>query len=315
MNHIQQIATEVFNIEAEAILNLRKILTPSFEGAVQRILEINGRVIITGIGKSGLIGAKIAATLSSTGTPSFFLHPVEAFHGDLGMVTSDDIVLMISYSGNADELLRLVPFLQERNIEIISFTGNPESLLAKNSNYHINIAVEREACPLNLAPTSSSATTLAMGDAIAVTLMKLRNFQESDFAQFHPGGNLGYRLLTKAKGVMRTENLPIVRGSQTVAEALVTMSKGKLGMAIVTEGKKIEGIFTDGDLRRTLEKGDINLSELAISEVMTPNPKTIHYLATISEVEEEMKKNVINAILVVDEHDTLVGVIDNIKLR
>ena len=209
-------------------------------------------MIVIGIGKSGLIGKKIAATLSSTGTPSFFLHPGEAFHGDLGMVGADDIVMLISYSGETDEVLKIIPFLKWNKNMIISITGNPNSTIAKNSHHHLNITITREACPLALAPTSSTTAALVMGDALAVALMESRQFQQEDFARFHPGGSLGRKLLAKVKDLMRTDNLPFINKDASFTELLLRMSEGRLGMVIVGTADNFEGIVTDGDLRRAL---------------------------------------------------------------
>ncbi|HIC79149.1 MAG TPA: KpsF/GutQ family sugar-phosphate isomerase, partial [Sulfurovum sp.] len=239
-------AKEVFKIEADAIANLSKNLDSNFEGAIEAILHSKGKLIISGMGKSGIIAKKIAATMASTGTPSFFLHPAEAYHGDLGMIEKEDILLLISNSGETDELLRLIPFLKAQKNIIISMSRNIDSTLAKNSRYHLNIAVEKEACPLQLAPTSSTTATLVMGDALAVTLMELRGFKEVDFAHFHPGGSLGRRLLTRVEDVMRKENLPIVEGATSIQELIGTISKARLGLAIVEEEGKIVGIVTDG---------------------------------------------------------------------
>ncbi|MFI5222342.1 MAG: SIS domain-containing protein, partial [Bacteroidia bacterium] len=242
-------AKDVFKIEAKSVSDLSDQLTEDFSKAVDAILNIRGRVVVTGLGKSGLIGRKISATLASTGTPSFFMHPVEAFHGDLGVVKNLDLVIGISYSGETEELLKLIPFFKTNKIKFIGITGNPGSTLAKNSDFHLNVKVYKEACPLELAPTSSTTATLAMGDALAVALMKARNFQPEDFAQFHPGGSLGRKLLTTVEDAMFKKDLPMVKLSDSVKTVINTMSSGRLGLAVVIDQNKITGIITDGDLR------------------------------------------------------------------
>ncbi len=232
---INLIAKEVFIIEAREVLNLSNSLTEDFQMAVEAIFNSKGKLIVSGIGKSGIIGKKISATMSSTGTPSFFLHPSEAYHGDLGMVEKSDIVLLISNSGESDEVLRVIPFLKSNGNKIIGMSGNVNSTLAKNSDYHLNIGVEKEACPLQLAPTSSTTATLVMGDALAVVLMKLRDFKERDFAKFHPGGSLGRRLLTKVEDVMHKRSLPICPRDTDIKDVIQIVSKGKLGLVVVLD--------------------------------------------------------------------------------
>ena len=232
---IKKLAQEVFEIEAKEIANLSSRLTADFEHAIHAILQSSGKLIVSGMGKSGIIGKKIAATLASTGTPSFFLHPGEAYHGDLGMIEENDIVLLISNSGETDEVLKLIPFLKHQKNCTISMSGNEESTLAKNTKYHLNIAVDNEACPLFLAPTSSTTATLVMGDAIAVTLMKLRDFKEENFAKFHPGGSLGRRLLTTVGDVMRSQELPTTNSNATIKEVIQRITEGKLGLVVVLD--------------------------------------------------------------------------------
>ncbi len=301
----QDIAKRVFDIEATAIDHLKNLLTDDFDGAVNAILNSKGRVVICGMGKSGLIGKKIMATLASTGTPSFFMHPGEAFHGDLGMVAPDDIFVAISNSGETEEVIRLLPFLKDNGNTLIAMTGNPTSTLAKNADYHLNIAVPQEACPHQLAPTSSTTATLVMGDALAVALMEARNFQPQDFARFHPGGSLGRKLLTKVRHEMKTDNLPLVSADAPMKEVIHAMSAGRLGLCIVDEGR---GIITDGDLRRHLEN-DPDLMNKTAGEIMTPNPKSISPDARLTEAEELMNQHKITSLLVKDETGRLQGVI------
>lgn len=311
MSKIKDYAVKCLKDEAAALLNLIPLLTDDFDHAVKLIYQSKGRLIVTGVGKSGHIGAKIAATLASTGTPSFFVNPLDAFHGDLGMFTSEDIALVISNSGQTDELLRFIPCLIDREIPIISMTGNPESLLARYSTYHLNTYVEREACPLNLAPTSSTTAALAMGDALACALMEVRHFQAQDFARFHPGGSLGRRLLTRAKDVMRSDELPLVSCDMKLGDAIIPMSEGKLGLLIAMDGNSIKGIITDGDLRRIMQRWHAQFFNLRVNEVMTPNPKRIHPETKIAEVERLLNLYKIHSLLVVDENDHLIGIVDN----
>ncbi len=311
---LKKIAVSTFREEANAILDLENQLTDDFEKIVHTIFKMKGRLIIIGVGKSGLIGAKMAATFASTGTPSFSIHPVEAFHGDLGMITSEDIIIAISYSGTTDELLRLVPYLEERNIPIIALTGDPKSLLATHATYHLNVSIKKEACPLNLAPTSSTTATLVMGDALAVALMELRNFKEEDFARFHPGGNLGYRLLTKVKDVMRRDNLPTVLPTTKISDAIIKISDAKLGLVVVARDNEICGIITDGDIRRTMQKHQENSFHIEVENVMTLNPITIQEDAKVIDAENLMKQHNIHALLVLDKEMQLVGILDSFRL-
>lgn len=310
MKNMNQYAIKCFQDEAQAILDLIPQLTEDFSRAVDLIFHCRGRFIITGVGKSGHIGAKIAATLASTGTPSFFVNPLDAYHGDLGMFTSNDVVMAISYSGYTDELLRFVPFLLERNIPIIGMSGNPNSLLAQYSNCHLNISVEHEACPLNLAPTSSTTAALAMGDAMACALMQARHFKTSDFAQFHPGGSLGKRLLSKVKDYMVTVNLPVVSLDSKVSDTIIEISKTKQGIAVAINDNKVVGVVTDGDVRRAMhDKQDVFFS-LTVKEIMSRNPKTIKENAKLSEAEALMREYNIHSLIVVDDNNQLLGIID-----
>lgn len=303
-------AIKCFQDEAEAIMDLIPQLTDDFSKAVELIYNCKGRFIITGVGKSGHIGAKIAATLASTGTPSFFVNPLDAFHGDLGMFTSNDVVMAISNSGNTDELLRFIPLLQERSIPIIGMTGNPESLLAQYSTCHLNIKVKREADPLNLAPTSSTTATLAMGDALACALIEVRHFRPEDFAQFHPGGSLGKRLLTRVKDAMVSTNLPIVTLEQKISETIIEISKTKQGIAVAINDGKIAGVVTDGDVRRAMQSKQDVFFELRVKEVMSINPKVINENAKLSEAEKMMRKHNIHSLIVVNDANDFVGIID-----
>jgi arabinose-5-phosphate isomerase len=290
---MKDIALRVFNTEIESLQKVARQLDDEFDRVIKAILSAKGKLVVTGIGKSGLIGKKIAATLSSTGTSSFFLHPGEAFHGDLGMIGKQDVVLMISYSGETDEILKLIPFLKWNSNLLISLTGNPKSTLARNSNYHLNIAIEHEACPLKLAPTSSTTAALVMGDAIAVALMESRNFREADFARFHPGGSLGHKLLAKVKDKMRMDNLPFI----SVGSLVLLMSEGRIGMVIVGKPERVEGVVTDGDLRRALVKV-ADTSKLHIHEMMSTNPVIVDEDEYINNAEHLMLEKKIATVLV-----------------
>jgi len=294
---MKDIAKRVFEVEIESLQHVAGLIDDKFTGVVEAILGNTGKVIVIGVGKSGLIGKKIAATLSSTGTPSLFLHPGDAFHGDLGIIGSDDTIILISYSGETDEVLKIIPFLKWNNNLIISITGNINSTVAKNSNLHLNINITREACPLALAPTSSTTAALVMGDALAIALMESRNFQEEDFARFHPGGSLGRKLLSKVKDLMRTDNLPFIAKNAPFTDVLLRMSEGKLGMVMVGDGNHIEGIITDGDLRRALLKNQ-DIAKLSVSDMMTTNPIIVEEGDFISQVESLMMEKKITNVLV-----------------
>ena len=310
MADIISVAIKCIKDEAEAILNLIPKLDDNFTKAVELIIGSKGKLIVTGVGKSGHIGAKIASTMASTGTPAFFVNPLDAFHGDLGMIGEGDVVLAISNSGQTDELLRFIPLLRERNIPIISMSGNPASLLAKFSDCHLNVSVEKEACPLNLAPTSSTTATLAMGDAIACALMTVRNFQAKDFAQFHPGGSLGRRLLTRVKDYMISDNLPIVTRESKISDTLMQISRAKMGIAVVVENDEILGAVTDGDIRRTMQRDQDRFFQLTVKDLMNENPKTIKEDAKLSQAEEIMRNHNIKSLIVINNENKLVGVID-----
>lgn len=313
MSLYTETAIKCLRDEASSIEALIPRITESFDRAVEIILNCTGKVIVTGVGKSGHIGAKIAATLSSTGTPSFFINPLDVFHGDLGVISAGDVVLALSNSGQTDELLRFLPYLLVNHIPIIGMTGNEESLLAKHSNVHLFAGVDREACPLNLAPTSSTTAALALGDALACALMVARGFEAKDFAQYHPGGSLGRRLLTRARDVMQTENLPIISPCTKMGEALVTMSNGRLGLLIAMEDNKIAGIVTDGDVRRAMERHREGFFESTVADNMTITPKTVKPDAKITEIEEMMNMHKIHCVLVVDEMQQLIGIVDSFR--
>ena len=304
-------AIQCFKDEAAAVLGLIEKLDEKFEQAVELMYDCKGKIIVTGVGKSGHIGAKIAATLSSTGTPSFFINPLDVFHGDLGVMTSDDVVLAISNSGQTDELLRFIPMVLHMHIPIIGMSGNPDSLLAKYSTCHLNVGVEKEACPLNLAPTSSTMAQLAMGDALAIALIEKRNFQPRDFAQFHPGGELGKRLLTTAQDVMFKEDLPVLPPEMHLGEAIILVSKGKLGLGIAMVDGKIEGLITDGDIRRAMEKWQAEFFDRTVSDIMTRTPKTVRADTKITEIQKIMNKYKVHSVLVVDGDNHLLGVVDH----
>lgn len=304
-------AIQCIKDEAQALLDLIPQIDENFDSAVELIYNCKGKVIVTGVGKSGHIGAKIAATLSSTGTPAFYINPLDVFHGDLGVMTKDDVVLAISNSGQTDELLRFIPMVLHMSIPIIGMSGNSKSLLAKYSTCHINIKVSKEACPLNLAPTSSTTATLAMGDALAVALMEMRNFQPQDFAQFHPGGELGKRLLTTAQDVMHTQNMPVISPDMNLGEAIILVSKGKLGLGVAIENGIIVGLITDGDIRRAMEKWQAQFFNKKVEDIMTRTPKTVECNTKISEIQKIMNKNKIHSVLVTDEAKHLLGVVDH----
>lgn len=315
MNRWSEVAIKCLHAEVEALLEQIPHVDESFERAVEIILACSGKLIVTGVGKSGHIGAKIAATLSSTGTPSFFVNPLDVFHGDLGVITPADVVLAISNSGQTDELLRFLPYLKEHAIPVIGMSGNPQSLLALHSNAHLNIAVSREAEPLGLAPTSSTTATLAMGDALACALMTARNFKSTDFAQFHPGGSLGRRLLTTVGDVMYKNNLPLVPPTMSLAEALIVVSRGRLGLSVVMDGDKIVGIVTDGDIRRAMESRQKEFFNLQVSEIMSPHPKKVSLDTKLADAEDLLNRNKIHAVLVADADDHLLGIVDSFALN
>ena len=308
---INDLAKDVLKIEAHSILKLIDRIGDNFDKAIELLYSCKGRVIITGMGKSGLIGKKIAATLSSTGTPSYFLHPAESTHGDSGIITRDDVIIAISNSGETQELLNLLPLIKRFGVPMIGMTGNMSSTLAKASDVVLDIAVEREACPLNKAPTASTTATLAMGDALAVCLLEKRGFSEEDFLIFHPSGALGKGFLYHVKDLMLSdpEKLPIVQENDTFTSVIETISKFKLGMAMIVNGSgKLAGVLTDGDIRRTLIKYPDTLS-LLIKDVMTVNPKRISGDEYAASALHLMEKYSITALAVVDSSDMPIGVI------
>ena len=313
---ILDLARRTLAVEAEALNNMATLLGEEFISAVNSILECRGKLIITGMGKSGLVGRKIAATLASTGTPSFFLHPGEAFHGDLGMISSNDVVLALSHSGETDEVLKIVPFIHSNGNVLISITGNAESTLAKNSNIHLDTGVKEEACILQLAPTTSTTAQLALGDALAIALMKAREFTSMDFARLHPGGSLGRRLLMTVGNVMRKNDLPVVGMDCSATEMIHAMTRGGLGLIIICDGDKIEGIVSDGDLRRAMESRQSEFFSINAIDIASRSPKTIGTTAKLIEAEKMMTKHKVNSLLVTSEDGHLQGVIQiyDIKL-
>ena len=313
---ILNVARKAIRTEMQALVRLEETLGDEFAAAVELILAGRGKCIITGMGKSGLVGRKIAATLASTGTPSFFLHPGEAFHGDLGMISPDDVVVALSYSGETDEILKIVPFIHSNGNKLVSMTGNPESALAKNSDVHLDVGVEEEACILHLAPTSSTTAQIAMGDALAVSLMQLRGFTSVDFARLHPGGSLGRRLLMTVGNVMRSHDLPVVAPDCPATEMIHAISKGGLGLIVVCEGDRIVGIVTDGDVRRAMEQRRGDFFNIVAADIATPNPKSIAASEKLIEAEKMMTSNKVTSLLVTDEKGRLQGVIQiyDIKL-
>lgn len=311
-NDVRKWGEEALKEEAQAILDQIPTLDDNFEKAVDMMYHCKGKIIVTGVGKSGHVGAKIAATLASTGTPAFFINPLDVYHGDLGVMTDKDVVLALSNSGQTDELLRFIPMVLHMNVPLISITGNPNSLLAKYSNHHITVKVKKEACPLNLAPTSSTTAALAMGDALAIALMQVRNFQPRDFAQFHPGGELGKRLLTTAEDVMRHDDLPVIPKEMHLGKAIIEVSKGKLGLGVsVDKDNRVIGLITDGDIRRAMEKWQALFFDKTVSDIMTTTPKTVLPTTKITEILKIMHKNKVHTVLVVDKDNHLKGIVDH----
>ena len=314
---IIQRAKECLQREAAAVESLAERLDETFVRAVEAIRDCKGKVVVTGVGKSGHIGSKIAATLASTGTPAFFLNPLDAYHGDLGMLSPEDLVLAISYSGATEELLRFLPLIQAKGIRIIGISGSEESLLARYSDIHLCVGVAREADPLNLIPTASTTATLALGDALACALVEAKHFQPTDFAQLHPGGDLGRKLLAKVEDVMFTENLPFVTPEMAMSEAIEVVTKGTLGIGVVVESGALVGIITDGDIRRAMQKLGQEFFATPVSAIMTRNPKTISKDAKIVEAGEKMNHHSIHTLVVVEpsavsgQPSAVVGIIDS----
>jgi arabinose-5-phosphate isomerase len=307
MNY-QSIAQDVIEIEIQGLKEVAAKIDPSFNQVISSILEASGRCVITGMGKSGLIGRKISATLASTGTRSFYIHPAEAYHGDLGMIHSGDVVLAISYSGETEEVIKLIPFLKENHNKLIALTGKSDSTLAKHSDYVLDIGISKEACPLELAPTTSTTVTLALGDALAVALMRARNFQAENFARFHPGGSLGRKLLTQVKTVMKKEELPLLSAQTGFDEIISVISSGRLGMAVVMQEDQVLGVITDGDIRRLLKNEREKALDFKAIDFASPNPLSISPEQKIVEAEKLMQEKKITTLLVT-EQQKLVGII------
>ena len=308
---LRELGLAVLRTEAEAVHALMERIDHNFVRACEYMLDCRGRIVVTGMGKSGHIANKIAATLASTGSPAFFVHPGEASHGDLGMITGGDVVLALSNSGETGEIITILPIIKRLGVPLVAMTGNPESTLAKEADVNIDVSVDKEACPLGLAPTASTTASLAMGDALAVALLETRGFTELDFARSHPGGSLGRRLLLHVADIMhRGEKIPRVAKEATISEALVEMTAKGLGMTVVAdENGTISGIFTDGDLRRTLDKG-VDLHNTPVMEVMTPDGVTTRPDRLAAEVLKLMEENKINALLVVDDTNRLTGALN-----
>jgi arabinose-5-phosphate isomerase len=305
------LAARVLDIESRAVDQLKSRLDGSFTAACQLCLDTGGRVVVTGMGKSGHIGGKIAATLASTGTPSFFMHPAEASHGDLGMITEADTLLAVSYSGETEEVITILPLVKRMGAKLISMTGKPGSTLATAADVHLDVSVSKEACPLDLAPTASTTATLAMGDALAVALLESRGFTEEDFALSHPSGSLGKRLLLRVEDIMHTgDKVPTVGGDVSLSEGLVEMSQKKLGMTAIVDGdRRLLGIFTDGDLRRALDEVE-NVHEINMSDVMHGDCITVRPDTMAAEAVHILEENKITALLVEDEDGVLVGALN-----
>ena len=304
------IAKEVIQTEADSVLKLKDRIDQNFDEVCQILKNCMGKVVLIGMGKSGHIAKKISSTLASTGTPAFYLHPAEAGHGDLGMISHDDVVIMISYSGESDEIISLLPGIKRMNVSIISMTGNAKSLIASSSDFHIDISVDNEACPNNLAPTSSTTATLVMGDAIAVSLMSLNNFTSEDFAMSHPSGSLGRRLLTLVSSIMKSgKDIPKVNKDTLLIDSLLVMSEKALGMVLIAENEKLVGIFTDGDLRRVLGS-NVDFQKLTIQDVMTKDCKSIKPQEPALNAMQLMEKYSLNSLPVVDSSSNIVGAIN-----
>ena len=305
-----EIAKSVIQTEADSVLALKDRINNKFEEVCNTLKECSGKVVLIGMGKSGHIAKKISSTLASTGTPSFYLHPGEAGHGDLGMVSEDDVIIMISYSGEADEIIALLPGIKRINIPLISMTGNAKSSIAISSDYHLDVSVAKEACPNNLAPTSSTTSALVMGDAIAVSLLTANKFSSEDFAMSHPSGSLGRRLLTLVSNIMQSGNdIPMVSKKTLLIDSLLVMSEKALGMVIIAENEKLAGIFTDGDLRRAIES-NVDFQKLTIEDVMTKDCKAIEPHEPALTAMQMMEKYSLNSLPVVDSKNTIVGAIN-----
>ncbi|HDL5228264.1 TPA: KpsF/GutQ family sugar-phosphate isomerase [Mannheimia haemolytica] len=308
MNHLDS-AKETLNLYAQQIITLNHRLSEEFNEVVNMILACQGRVVVGGIGKSGLVGKKMVATFASTGTPSFFLHPTEAFHGDLGMLKPIDMVILISNSGETDDVNKLIPSLKNFGNKIIAMTGNPYSTLGRNADVILNIGVEREACLNNLAPTSSTLVTMALGDALAIALMKARDFRPEDFARYHPGGSLGRKLLNRVRDVM-VRKVPTASLDTTFTECLSVMNEGRMGVVVIMQDDKLEGIITDGDIRRTLVKFGAESLNKTADEIMTRNPKTINDTEFLAKAEDLMKELKIHSLIAVNDEGKVTGLME-----
>lgn len=308
MNHLDS-AKETLNLYAQQIITLNHRLSEEFNEVVNMILACQGRVVVGGIGKSGLVGKKMVATFASTGTPSFFLHPTEAFHGDLGMLKPIDMVILISNSGETDDVNKLIPSLKNFGNKIIAMTGNPYSTLGRNADVILNIGVEREACLNNLAPTSSTLVTMALGDALAIALMKARDFRPEDFARYHPGGSLGRKLLNRVRDVM-VRKVPTASLDTTFTECLSVMNEGRMGVAVIMQDDKLEGIITDGDIRRTLAKFGAESLNKTADEIMTRNPKTINDTEFLAKAEDLIKELKIHSLIAVNDEGKVTGLME-----
>lgn len=310
-NALKKLARAVISTEAAAVTNLSARIDESFVAACQHIIDCEGRIVVLGMGKSGHIAGKIAATLASTGTPAFFVHPAEASHGDLGMITGDDVVLVLSNSGETDEVKQILPRLKRLGVGLIAMTGNPDSTLASHADVHLNVAIEAEACPLGLAPTSSTTAALVMGDALAVSLLESRGFTAEDFARSHPAGQLGKRLLIHVQDIMHTDGeMPVVSKQASLSETIVEMTDKRLGMVVITDtGKFVQGVFTDGDLRRIMAQA-LDPHKTLIGDLMTHDAKTIKGEALAAEAVKMLQQYKIQGLLVTDDQCRLQGVLN-----
>ena len=308
MNYLQT-AKETLDLYTQEIDRLKQRLSDEFNQAVELMLHCEGRVVVAGIGKSGLVGKKMVATFASTGTPSFFLHPTEAFHGDLGMLKPIDVVILISNSGETDDVNKLIPSLKSFGNKIIAITGNPHSTLGKYADVVLNIHVEREACPNNLAPTTSTLVTMALGDVLAIALINARDFRAEDFARFHPGGSLGRKLLCRVRDVMNP-NVPVTEPSATFSECLSVMNEGRMGVAVIMQAGELCGIITDGDIRRTLAKFGAESLNKTAEQIMSRSPKTIADSTFLGKAEEMMKALHIHSLVALDEHGKVSGLME-----
>ena len=310
----KQIAKDVLLLEADELKKASNNISEDIVKAVELIKNIKGKLIVTGVGKSGLVASKMAATFASTGTSSFFLHPTEAMHGDLGMIGQDDALLAISYSGESDELLAILPHIKRFDIPLIAMAKDKKSTLGKFADIFLDISVSKEACPLNIAPTSSTTLTMALGDALAVCLMKAKNFQKEDFASFHPGGSLGKQLFIKVKDLIQRDNLPIVPHGTSLKEAIVVMSEGRLGNAIIVKDNKVEALLSDGDLRRAMLRDNFSL-DFKVEDIATKNPITIQNINILaSDALKIIEDNKIQLLLVTNQNSELIGVLHIHKL-